>query len=328
MRATRAIIHLDSFRHNLRLLRGYLGSRTLICLSVKANAYGHGAIKIAAAAVEEGVQFLAVATCDEGLELRRAGLACPILLLGLPMPGEIEELIENDISCVVCDSRLIEKFEGAVRALDGKKTAKLHLKIDTGMGRIGCQPEQAGGLALRISDSAVLELEGVATHLPMADREDREYTTQQIALFRACIEDIRRSCDRPLIAHAANSAGALWHGESVFDMVRPGIIAYGYYPSRDGERFLGVKPVMEFVSRVVMLKKVAEGTAISYGHSYRCKRETTIATVAAGYGDGYNRLLSNRGKVSIRGVLYPVVGTVCMDQFMVDVGPRPAVELL
>ena len=323
--ATRAIIHLANLRHNLRIVRKIVSHDRRICLCVKADAYGHGAQEVAKVAAEEGVEWLAVATVAEALALRTSGVQSSILLLSLPLPDHIDSLLEHNISSVVADLSLIEEFETRAKKLN--KEAEVHLKIDTGMGRIGCATREALDLACRIDESSFLNLEGVCTHLPLADGTDITYTNAQLADFSGCIAALKDKGIKAGIVHAANSAGIVGFPSSWFDMVRPGIIAYGYYPSpREQNRRL-LKPVMELVSKLVFLKQVAPDTPISYGHRYRTDAATAIGTVAAGYGDGYSRLLSNKAYVTIRGKNYPVVGTVCMDQFMVDMGALPKVNL-
>jgi len=293
-----------------------------ICLPVKADAYGHGAIKIGIIAANAGVDWLAVATIDEAEELKSAGITIPILLLSLPIREEIFRIVEAEVSSVVADRQLATEF--AIEAARLNVTARLHLAIDTGMGRIGCSSIAAGQLAEMINNEKHLELEGVCTHFASADTSI-EFTAGQIEKFDGCLTDIRARGVNPGLVHAANSAGMIGFREAWYDMVRPGIIAFGYSPTLDTP--IPVSPVMEFVSTIVFLKRVDGGTPISYGSTYISPRDTTIATVAAGYGDGYNRLLSNVGQVTVRGERYPVVGRVCMDQIMVDVGDAPIVEL-
>lgn len=325
MRATRAIIHTDNLRHNIKCLRKHTNGLPLVCMCVKADAYGHGAVPVAHAAQKEGVDWLAIATSEEGIELRESGITLPLLLLGLPTPPEIRNIIEHDISSVVGDEKLISEFEQTAEILE--KKARLHLKIDTGMGRIGCAIEDALSLADRISSSRALILEGTCTHFPVADISDRTFTEHQIERFNTCVSTMRNSGIKTGIVHAANSGAIIHYPESWYDMIRPGIIAYGYYPSAENPRPIPVRPVMELISNVVFLKSVAAGTGISYGLTYKTPKSTVIGTVAAGYGDGYSRLLSNKAHVLIRGRRYPVAGRICMDQFMVDLGADCDVQL-
>ncbi len=291
---------------------------------MKADAYGHGALDIARAAERGGADFLGVATPQEGMELRRAGVVMPILLYGLCLPEEHKLLVQHDISAVAVDDPGIEAFEGAAEKLG--RPALLHLKIDTGMGRIGCAPEDAVRLAARIASSPFLRLEGVATHFPCSDEKDLGFTRQQIALFRDLVNRIKAAGVNPGLLHASNSGGVLQCPEANFSMVRPGILPFGYYPSREVARPLDIRPVMELRSRVLFLKKVPAGTPISYGCTYRTPAPTWIATLGVGYADGYPRSLSNRGRVLIKGRTYPVVGRVTMDQVMVDLGPQTEIR--
>lgn len=325
MATTAARVALGRFLENISSIQTYLGSRDpapAICLAIKADAYGHGALQIGARAIESGVEWLSVATASEALALRGANIDAPLLVLSLPDADEIALLIDLGVSCVVSDQWLISRFATSAEAK--KRGSKLHLAIDTGMGRIGCDPPHAAILAQRIVESDYLELEGVCTHLARAD-DSPSFTREQIRRFDRCLAEIRAHGIDPGIVHAANSAGMLTQKNSWYDMVRPGILAYGYPPIP--ESTVHVEPIMEFVSKVVFLKRVPMGTPISYGSTYETKTETVIATVSAGYGDGYSRLLSSIGSVSIRGERYPVVGRVCMDQFMVDVGVDSPVSL-
>ncbi len=327
MGATRAIIRLDHLGHNIEEIRRAAKAARrapMLCLAVKADAYGHGMIRVALAAAELGVDCLAVARVDEGIELRRAGVSLPILLYSLATPDECAEVVEHSLSPLVADEEQVRLFDALARRRE--RTLRVHLKIDTGMGRIGCRPDEAPDLARAVVECRSLELGGVATHFAVADGRDPEYTKRQLAAFESALSAIRAAGIEPGIVHAANSGGLLGHPDSWYDMVRPGILAYGYYPSDEQERRLDVRPVMELRSRVVFIKEVEAGAGVSYGVTWRAPRRTHIGTIPVGYGDGYNRLLSNRADVAINGVRYPVVGRVCMDQIMVDLGPECSVS--
>ena len=325
LRATRAIIHLDNLRHNIRLLRSHIGPVPRICMAVKADAYGHGAVPITRTALAEGVDAFGVATVGEGRELREAGIRAPVLLFSPVLPEENAEIVLSGLAPMVGSREAIASL--AAEAAKQDKPVEVHLKVDTGMGRIGCQPEDAPDLAELIASDDWLKLAGVCTHFPVADAADSDFTTRQLERFQACVDGIRNRGIDPAALHAANSGAILAYPPSYFQMVRPGIMLYGYYPSQEQPRDLPLKPVMELVSKVSFLKKVPKGTGISYGLTHRVERDTVIATIPAGYADGYSRLLSNRGQVCIRGKRYPVVGRVCMDQTMVNVGPDSEVEL-
>jgi alanine racemase len=325
MRATRAIIYLEHLRANIRSIRAELHSGIKICMAVKADAYGHGAVPVSRIAQEEGVEALGVATVEEAVELRNAGIKLPLLLYGLPLPGELPEVVHHGVV-----SFLASREQALLLSQEAKKQGRrheVHLKIDTGMGRIGCRPQQAPEIASFVAADPYLTLEGVCTHFPVADSEDRGFTVSQIAIFEGCIESIKRSGVDPGIVHAANSGAVVGYPRSYFGMVRPGIILYGYYPSREQNRRVRVRPVMEFATRVVFVKEVQEGTQLSYGLTYTAKTKTRVATLPVGYADGYNRLLSNVAEVAIRGRRYPVVGRICMDQCLVDLGLDSPVQL-
>ena len=325
MRPTRAVIDLAAFARNLALIRNHVADHVLLCIAVKADAYGHGIEQIARTAVDAGVEYLAVATVDEAVAVREEGLSIPLLLYSLPAPEEIPTIVSQRITPLVADEQFVSRLDA--EASRHGVIVPVHMKIDTGMGRIGCRPEDAGVLAESIDNRGGVRLEGVSTHFPAADTKDREFTNRQIETFNAAVDDIRSRGVDPGVIHASNSGGLLDYPEAHYDMVRPGILAYGYYPSGEQDRRLPVRPVMKLVSKVVFLKRVEEGTPISYGMTYRCPAETVIATIPVGYGDGYFRVFSNRATVSIGGTRYPVVGRVCMDQLMVDLGPSPDVRL-
>ncbi|MFW5994600.1 MAG: alanine racemase [Spirochaetia bacterium] len=336
MRATRAVIHLDHFRHNLRVLSEHalrISGRTPgFCVSVKADGYGHGASQVARVAFEEGAQAVAVATVEEGARLRDAGIDGRILLYSLAMLDEAPEIVELGLEPFVADEEYVAALSRAVAGGAGDRSVGVHLKIDTGMGRIGCRPGEAASLAMRIAHDAHVELAGVCTHFPSADDDDQGFTRFQIDSFKNAVDEIRNAGVKVPALHMANSGATLGVGESLADMVRPGITAYGYYPSHDQERELDLRPVMELESRVSFVKTVYPGETVSYGRSWKTERTTRIATIPVGYADGYNRLLSDRAEVLIfensgrnneraKPRRVPVVGKVCMDQCMIDCGP-------
>ncbi len=326
MRATRAVIRLGNLRHNIQVMHQHMksqlgGEAPQICVAVKADAYGHGVVRCAETALEAGASALGVAAVSEGAALRDAGIRAPVLLYGIARKGELADIAELTLSPFVADDAYIRLVDEAAASAGVK--LDVHLKIDTGMGRIGCRPEDAVQLAGQIQHSKRLRLAGTATHFPVADEDNSTFTREQIDLFLNTVKRIREAGINPGLVHAANSGAIIGYPTVWADMVRPGISVYGYYPSADQKRTLELLPVMELVSEIVFVKRVAPGTPISYGCSYRTPEETVIATVPAGYGDGYNRLLSNTGRVLIDGKTYPLVGRVCMDQFMVDIGANP-----
>jgi len=294
-----------------------------MCVAVKADAYGHGIVQVGRAAVQEGVEMLAAATVDEAVMLREAGISVPLLIYSLPIPEELSAIVEYGLTPLVADVPMVRELSQEAEAQ--QKSIAVHMKIDTGMGRIGCRPEDALQLAREIARSRRLHLAGVSTHFAGSDMEDKSFTAGQIAIFTRTVESIRAAGIDPGILHAANSGAVIDCPDSYFDMIRPGILIYGYYPSDAQTRTIDIRPVMELESQVVFLKRVQRDTPISYGMTYRTTRETVIGTVPAGYGDGYSRLLSNRARILANGESFPLVGRVCMDQCMVDLGPNPDV---
>jgi alanine racemase len=325
MRVTQAVIHLDNFIHNIEVVRRNIPAETKICMAVKADAYGHGAVEIAKTAIHAGIHCLGVATVKEGIELREAGIRCPVILFSLPFPDEIPMLFYYRIIPLVASKDLILQCDEEGK--QNESVLDIHLKVDTGMGRIGCQPDEALELAQLIDNCSYCHLHGMCTHFPGSDIEDNHFAREQVRIFNTLLQRIRENGIDPGIIHTANSGAVISMPEAMYDMVRPGIFLYGYYPSNEQQRSLTVKPVMELKTKISFIKTVPPDTPISYGMTYRTKQTTKIATIPVGYGDGYNRLLSNRGEVVIKGKRYPVAGRVCMDQCMIDLGPSSDISL-
>jgi alanine racemase len=308
-------------------IRKKLSPETKICVPVKADAYGHGALRIAVAALRSGVSHLAVATVQEGIELREAGIVAPILCLGFPIPEEIPALVKNELTPFVGDPEYAEAL--GREAAETGRLCTVHLKIDTGMGRIGCRCDEAVSVAKAIAKQKKLALGGVATHLSVSDSlapDDISYTRAQIGRFTDSVDAIRKAGIDPGIVHAANSGAIIMYPEARFDMVRPGIIVYGYPPSSDLDGKIELKPLMELETQIVNIKKVAAGTPVSYGRTWTASEDTFIATIPVGYGDGLPRRLSPGFMIRIGDESFPVVGRICMDQCMIDIGPDPWVQ--
>jgi len=324
MRATRAVIHLGNLHRNLAIIREATRGGPMLCLSVKADAYGHGIAEIGKSAADAGVDYLAVATVDEAVDLRAGGVTLPILVYSLPTPEEVPDILINRATPIISDLSIADLIQD--EASRSGTIVDVHLKIDTGMGRIGCRPEDAAEIADGVRKRPNLRLAGISTHFATSDSNDRTQTEFQINRFNGALESIRHLGIDPGIVHAGNSGGVLQYPNAWYDMIRPGILAYGYRPSAETDSLSGVRPVMELLSKVIQIKEVEAGSTISYGATWTAKERTCIGTVPVGYGDGYNRLLSNRGRVLIRGRSYPIAGRVCMDHVMVDLGPDPEVE--
>lgn len=310
-------IDLDAFEHNLKSFQHYLPTGTEIMVAVKADAYGHGAVPIAKAAVQAGVSYLGVAFVDEGIELRHAGIDIPILILGYTPPYAIEDAIKNHLAMTVFTLDQGEMISDMARKLN--IDAIIHLKVDTGMGRIGVQPEEAVQLLMELIQLPSVYTEGVYTHLATADDSDTTYLMHQQDVFSAVIQQIKNMNVHIPLIHSANSPGTIRLRDSLYNMVRLGISAYGYHPSIEMRQRINLSPVLTLKSKITHIKKPYRGWGISYGASYKATGQQWIATVPVGYGDGFSRSLSNRGYVLVSGERVPIVGTVCMDQFMIDV---------
>lgn len=288
-----------------------------ICAPVKADAYGHGAVEVSRTLQNIGCDFFGVATIYEAKELLDAGITKPIILFSLPIPTDIKIIVSLNIEPIVTTFKFIELIEKECKKQN--KILNIHLKVDTGMGRIGCRPEIALKLGKRISGSKEINLKGLCTHLSTSEIENQDYTNQQIKQFNSVIREFKDNGMTPEYIHAANSGAVLQNKSSIFNMVRTGITLYGYSPTENYEEHIGYKPVLELKTKVVELKKVPAGTSISYGRTYITKSETYIATLPVGYADGYFRSLSNKGEVLINSKLYPIIGNICMDQMMIEV---------
>lgn len=323
MRPTQALIHRRNLQTNLSAVRATLPRGTALCAAVKADAYGHSASLIVPWLVQEGVEVFGVATVEEGVSLRRLGVDRPIYLFGTLQPDELAAAIEADLDLFVWTKDAVVAIAQVARGRP--QPLRVHLKIDTGMGRVGCPPEEAEELAEAIVRSLPLELTGVCTHLASSDGPGPLEVPVQLARFEGALNTLKARGWTPRYIHAANSGGIMAWPESHFTMARPGIVLYGYPPPSD-QNSEAFHPVMEFVSRVGFVKTVPGGTPLSYGSRYLTDRTTDIATIPVGYADGYRRSFTNQAPVWIGDRLFRVSGTVCMDQFMVDLGPDSGIK--
>jgi len=324
---THARIHLDNIRFNIEGVRHAIGSSRKLLIAVKANAYGHGALEVARLAERLGVDWLGVATVPEGLELLQAGIRLPVLKFSPAFPEEMEAAVRSQLTLAVCERSNVDALQQVCQSAGLQ--AAVHLKVETGMGRIGVSLAEAPALAAHIERACPsLHLEGIFTHLPVSDDPDPAYTRAQIEGFKAGVDAIHSAIGRRVsLVHCANSGAVLAHAPGWLDLVRPGIMIYGFYPDPGTPRTIPLKPGLSFITRVSFIKKVAAGTSIGYGRTWIAPQDTWIATLPAGYADGFNRLFSNRGRVLINGRSYPVVGRVCMDQSMVNLGPETEVRV-
>ncbi len=322
-RPTQATIDAAAIAHNVRAIRELVAPAEVMAV-VKANGYGHGAATVATAAALGGASRFAVALVEEAMQLRAAGLMQPTLLLSEPPLHAADAVVAARVTPTVYTAAGIAAFAAAAQRAGHPQPFPVHLKVDTGMRRVGCQPEVALALAEAIGAEASLEIEGVYTHFANADAPDDSFTAQQLAVFANVLTDLERHGIRPPLVHAANSAAAFRYPDSRFDLVRIGIAMYGIAPDPSLGAVLSLRPALSLRSRVSFVKECEPGTAISYGLRYRLEHAARIATVPIGYADGVpRRLFAVGGEVLIRGVRRPIAGTVTMDQLMVDCGELP-----
>jgi alanine racemase len=334
-----AEVDLKAIAHNIRELRRITNPKARFMAVVKANAYGHGIIEVARQSIDNGAETLGVTHIEEGIQLRKAGIDVPVLIFGYTSPVHVKKLIEFDLTQTVYSYETSRELSEAVAAY-GKKI-KVHIKVDTGMGRLGLLPDRLrlSKYNKEITDSSVsevesisrlpmLELEGIYTHFATADKSDRSYAGNQFEIFMDFLNQLRIAGLEIPVTHAANSAAIINMPETHLDMVRAGISIYGLYTSEEVYRsIIKLKPAMELKTKIIHLKKVPAGFKVSYGITHETEKATTIATVSIGYADGLNRLLSSNGRMLVCGQSAPIVGRVCMDLTMLDVGEIPGVAL-
>lgn len=330
-RCTRAIIYKDNLKYNLEQIKKYVNTDVKICVAVKADSYGHNAVLTSMLAENLGIEFLAVATIDEAIELRNNGIKTNILLLSLCTPIEMEDLFIYNITPLVFGREFIEILsKTADRYFKNDEKFNVHLAVDTGMGRIGCYPEEAKEQAVLINNSKHLKLGGMITHFAVSDslkKENQDFTKTQYENFKKAVESVKEEGISPGICSCGASAALLNNTDMHFDMVRPGIITYGYYPDEITKEHLlsvhkdfDIKPVLSFETKVVAIRHFPKGKSISYGRTYVCEKDTDVAILPVGYADGLLRRFSPGLEVTINGKNYPVRGRICMDQCMVEIG--------
>ena len=315
-RPTFAEIDLDAIRHNLEIVSHIVGDDTKILGVVKADAYGHGMSEVSKAIVGY-VDYFGVASIDEAAGLRRIGIKKPILVIGAILPEEIEGVLKFNVIQTVSDMDIPKKLSKLAQARN--KIVKVHVKIDTGMGRLGFWHEEAIGFIKKIARLKNIIIDGIFTHFPNAET-DRIFTHNQIRNFKRLVEDL---CDNNIhipIKHTANSMGLIDFKNSHMNMVRPGLMMYGIYPKESLMKNILLKSALTLRTKIIYLKSMPKGRSISYGMTYVTRKPTKIATIPVGYGDGYSRYFSNKAHVLIKGSRCPVVGRVCMDMCMVNVG--------
>ena len=336
---TRAEIDLKALAHNYRELRRVTAFTADIMAVVKADGYGHGAPQVARVALDCGARFLAVARFDEAVQLRQAGIDAPILLFGYSFPADMAYMAENNIRASINSSASARML--SAEAVRTGKILQAHIKIDTGMGRLGLL---ADGLAvdagtsrqiagtvrevLTIASLPSVEVEGIFTHFANADAKDKTHARGQFIRFATLLEALEKEGFHVKFRHTANSAATIEMPETHLDLVRPGVSQYGLWPSDEVDKTLiDLRPVMAIKSTIIQVKSVGPGFAVSYGSTHRTPRPTRIATIPIGYADGFNRTLSSKGHMLVKGIRAPIIGRVCMDLTMIDVGQVPGVVL-
>jgi alanine racemase len=329
-----AEIDLTAIAHNVRNLRHITHSNAQLMVAVKANGYGHGAVQVARTALQNGADQLGVARLQEGVELRQAGIGAPILIMGYTPANSTQSLLDQNLMPTLYGLENAKTMSDAVTAQH--QTMACHIKVDSGMGRLGIPCD-----ALRLDDSADtaeeimaiaqlpgLELAGVFTHFATADAADKSFAKKQFSRYQRLLADLDAAGLNIPLRHAANSGAIINLPETHLDMVRAGISVYGLYPSTEVDpNRIDLRPALQLKAKIINLKQVPAGTKISYGGTFETSTPTTIATIPAGYGDGYSRLLSNRGHMLVHGIKAPIVGRVCMDLTMLDVGHIDFVEV-
>ncbi|MHB8841755.1 MAG: alanine racemase [Candidatus Aquicultor sp.] len=318
MRPLWAEIDLSAIKHNVKEARNAVGDTVGIMAVVKANAYGHGAGRVAKAACDAGASCLGVAIPNEGARLREAGIIQPIHVLSEAAAEAAPVILKYGLTATVYTLKSAQVL--AEEARHRGTTAKVHVKVDTGMNRVGLPPERATEFLRELSALQGLEVEGIFTHFSEADNPESDYTNHQIRRFKYLLEELESQGICPPVKHAANSAAVYLHPESHFDMVRIGISLYGLHPSEATKGHIDLQPAFSLKARLSYVKELAGGEGVSYSRTYTTAQATKVGTVPAGYGDGYSRLLSNKAQVLIGGRRYPAIGNICMDQFMVDLG--------
>ncbi len=321
-----AEININNIKRNIQSVRDIVGKDTKIMAVIKSDGYGHGAV-MCAESIKDVADSYAVATIEEAVELRDNNVSGEILILGYTFSDRYEDAIKNNISMTVFDFVSAKKISETAVKLN--KTAILHIAVDTGMGRIGFIPnDKSADEIVKIAGLPMIRIEGIFSHFATSDEKNKEYSTRQLERFNLFLAKLTEKNVHINTVHIDNSAAITELPQSHFDMVRMGIILYGLYPSNEVDKSkIKLYPAMEFKASVINLKTIEKGECVSYGCHFVAPKETRVATVSVGYADGYPRLLSNKGRVIINGKYAPVIGNVCMDQFMVDVTEIDNIEI-
>lgn len=317
MRNSFVEIDLSAIKNNVRLAKGKLQARTKLCAVVKADAYGHGAVPVANAALAAGADYLAVAIVQEAEVLRKAGITAPILILGTLVKNDVADVVTYDVEQAVYTEQHLQGLNGEGQKQN--KKVKVHIVVDTGMNRIGVKPSEVGKFAKLAAGMSNIEVVGVFSHFATADEDDKTFAKKQFTAFQTALKNIEAEGVQVPVKHIANSAAIQEMPDYQLDMVRQGITLYGLMPNRFKDEYKGFQPAMVFKSEVAYVKNISAGECVSYGCTFVAPKAIKVATVPVGYADGLNRKLSNHGYMIIHGQKAPIIGRVCMDQCMLDV---------
>lgn len=320
-------INLDTIAHNTKQIRKIVNDKTDIMVIIKADAYGHGAVEVAKVALYNGASAIGVAISDEGIQIRNNNINVPILILGYTPEAKIDEVIKYNLIQTVFTYEMAEAISKVAIKLE--KIAQIHIKLDTGMNRIGFLPiGKSIDDIIKISKLKNIEINGIFTHFATSDEKDKSFTYKQAQIYQNFVNKLEALGLHIPVKHVSNSGAIIDLPEFAFNMVRAGIILYGMYPSEDVDKSkIDLKPAMSLKTQVSYIKEISENNPISYGRTYYTKTNTKIATIPVGYADGYSRALSNKGRVLINGEYANIVGRICMDQFMIDVTHIPNVNI-
>ncbi len=318
-------IDLDAVAYNVKAIRKKVGKGIKILAVVKADAYGHGAIEISKTLVKNDVNMLGVAFPEEGIELRENKINVPILLLNPILPEQIDEVLKNSLEITTCSLKAAKEL--SKRAKRSCHNTKVHVEVDTGMGGAGIHPDKALSLIRTLLSIENVTIKGIFTHFHSSEEKDKSFTHKQNKIFKKILQELEDEKIQIPFTHAANSAAILDIPESHFNMIRPGLILYGIYPSSYVSRNIDLKPVMSFKTRIINLKQLDSGDTVGYGRTFKLSKSANVATIPVGYKDGFSRYFSNLGKVLINGTTASIIGRVCMDRCFIDVSNIPDADV-
>jgi len=324
LRPTYAEVDLSAIAHNIQAIKQRVAPSQIMAV-VKADAYGHGAVPVARVALENGATYLGVALVEEAIELRNQGFGEPILVFGGAFDEQLDDFLNYNLEITLYTRSTAQRLSQLAAQYNRQVLA--HVKVDTGMGRVGVPWQQVIEFIQYVAELKNIRIQGLYTHFATSDERDKSYAQLQFSRFQQIISQLQQRDIAIPLKHAANSGAILDLPETYLDLVRPGVMMYGYYPSNETSESIPLRPAMTFKSRVSFIKSVPENFSVSYGRKFVTSKPTRIATIPVGYADGYNRLLSNQGLVTIKGKKFPVVGRVCMDLILADIGDAENIQV-